>query len=111
MDDPTPGGRRDGLDPGEEHRTPDADRHHGGVKDPSHPDFFTTDHRYLSDPMDPLDQPERALTVDDHQSQTAGAGSATHADVGGRPPVPGTTRSDAPGDPRRERPTAEPDAT
>jgi hypothetical protein len=110
MDDPTPGGRRDGLDPGEEHRSPDADRHHGGVKDTAHPDFFTVDHRYLEDPMD-LDQPERRLVVDDHASRTVGASGVTQGEVGGQPAIPGETRPDQPGDPRRGLPTAEPDST
>jgi hypothetical protein len=108
-DDPTR--QRDGLDPGEEHETPGTARHHGGVRDPAHPDFFTTEHRDLPDPRDPLDQPERRLAVDDHASQTAGPGAATQAQVGGRTPVPGATRPDEPGDPRRDRPDAEPAST
>ena len=108
-DDPT--SPADGMDPGEEHRAPAAARHHGGVNDPEHPDFFTTAHRNLPAPVDPLDQPERRLTVDDHASQTAGPGAATQAQVGGRAPVPGATRPDDPGDPRRDRPDAEPAST
>jgi hypothetical protein len=110
-DDPTPGGDRDGMDPGEERRSPAVDRHHGGVKDPTHPDYFTVEHRYLPDPSDPLDQPERRLTVDDHASQTAGPGAATQAQLGGRTPSPGATRPDSPDDPRRDRPDAEPAST
>jgi hypothetical protein len=111
-DDPTPGGRRDGLDPGEEHRTPDADRHHGGVKDPEHPDFFSTDHRYLPRDVEVQGQPERSLVVDDHASATAGAGSRTQAQLAGPPPSsPDDPRPDAPGDPRGRLPDAEPDAT
>jgi hypothetical protein len=111
VDEPTDIGRRDGLDPGEEGKTPDADRYHGGVKDPTHPDFFTVDHRYLPDPTDPLDAPERRQTVDDHASQVSGPGAATQAELGGRTPAPGHDRPDAPQDPRRDRPDAEPAST
>jgi hypothetical protein len=99
-DDPTAPG--DGLDPGEEGRVPQAPRHHGGVIDPAHPDYFTTGHRFLPDPSDPLDQPERRLVVDDYASRTTGVSGTTqpHAPV----PDPST-------DPRRDRPVAEPDST
>jgi hypothetical protein len=108
-DDPTR--PRDGLDPGEEHEAPAASRHHGGVKDPAHPDFFTVDHRYLDDPSDPLAMPERRQVVDDHLSQTVGAGAATQAEIGGVPGKPGETRPDTPGDPRADLPVPAPDST
>lgn len=104
-DDPTR--PADGLDPGETGSVPLAPRHHGGVIDPAHPDFFTTAHRNLRPPDDPLAMPERRLTVDDHASQTAGPGAATQATMG-RPAETGETRPDAPGDPRADRPDAQP---
>ena len=105
-DDPTL--PNDGLDPGEEHAVTPAPRHHGGVDDPAHPDFFTTEHRGLPQAVDLRPQPERGLVVDDHASQTAGPGSATQAQVGGQPANPGTADPEAPGDPRRDRPDAQP---
>ncbi|HEX5828851.1 MAG TPA: hypothetical protein VFY23_15100 [Candidatus Limnocylindrales bacterium] len=99
-DDPT--SPADGLDPGDEGRRPPAPRHHGGVIDPAHPDYFTTGHRSLPDPTDPLDQPERRLVVDDHASRTTGAAGVTQPQA----PVP-----DPSGDPRRDLPVAEPDST
>jgi hypothetical protein len=105
-DDPTL--PNDGLDPGEEHAVPPAPRSHGGVDDPAHPDFFTTEHRGLPQAVDLRPQPERGLVVDDHASQTAGPGSATQAQVGGQPANPGTADPEAPGDPRRDRPDAQP---
>ena len=108
-DDPTL--PNDGLDPGEEHRVPPAPRYHGGVDDPAHPDYFTTEHRGLPQAMDLRGQPERGLVVDDHASQTAGAGAATQAELGGRPPVPGSTDAGDPRDPRHGRSDAEPSPT
>ena len=105
-DDPTL--PNDGLDPGEEHEVPPARRHHGGVDDPAHPDYFTTGHRRLPQSADLRGQPERDLIVDDHASQTAGRGSATQAQVGGRPANPGSADNEAAGDPRRDRPDAQP---
>ena len=97
----------DGLDPGEENRIPQAPRHHGGVDDPAHPDYFTTEHRHLPQSMDLRGQPERDLVVDDHASQTAGPGSATQAAMG-QPATPGSADRNTPGDPRRDRPDAQP---
>ena len=108
-DDPTT--PRDGLDPGDAERVPAAPRHHGGVNDPAHPDFFTTEHRDLPQPTDLAGSAERALVVDDHASQTAGPGAATQAELGGRPPAPGSTNPDDASDPRRDRPDAEPSST
>ena len=108
-DDPT--APNDGLDPGEENVTPQARRHHGAVDDPTHPDFHTTGHRFLPHGTDLAGMPERTLVVDEHSSQTAGPGAATQAQLGGRPPLPGSTDPDAPGDPRADRPGAEPDST
>ena len=108
-DDPT--APRDGLDPGDAGRVPPTPRSHGGVKDPAHPDFFTTEHRDLPQPADLRVSDERALVVDDHASQTAGPGAATQAELGGRPPVPGSTDTGDPRDPRHARPDAEPSST
>ena len=109
-DDPT--APADGLDPGDaSRRTPTDRRHHGAVDDPAHPEFATVEHRDLPQPADLVGGAERALVVDDHASQTAGPGAATQAVLGGRPPVPGSTDSDDPRDPRRERPDAEPSST
>jgi hypothetical protein len=108
-DDPT--APRDGLDPGDEERLPPTPRYHGGVNDPAHPDFFTTEHRDLAQPADLRGSDERALVVDDHASQTAGPGAATQAELGGRPPVPGSTDAGDPRDPRHGRSDAEPSPT
>ncbi|HET7830150.1 MAG TPA: hypothetical protein VFL03_11380 [Candidatus Limnocylindrales bacterium] len=104
-DDPTL--QSDGLDPGEENEVPQARRHHGGVDDPAHPDYFTTGHRRLPQAQDLRGQPERDLVVDDHASQTAGAGAATQATIG-QPAVPGSADSDDHDDPRHDRPDAQP---
>ena len=108
-DDPTT--PRDGLDPGDAERVPPTPRYHGGVNDPAHPDFFTTGHRDLAQPADLRGSAERALIVDDHASQTAGPGAATQAELGGRPPVPGSTDAGDPRDPRHARSDAEPSST
>jgi hypothetical protein len=108
-DDPT--APRDGLDPGDAEQVPPTPRYHGGVNDPAHPDFFTTEHRDLAQPADLMGSPERDLVVDDHASQTAGPGAATQAALGGRPPVPGSTDSGDPRDPRHAQPDAEPSST
>jgi len=105
-DDPT--APDDGLDPGEENEVPPAPRYHGGVDDPAHPDYFTTEHRGLPHGTDLAGMPERDLVVDDHASQTAGAGAATQGEVAGRAPIPGATDARMPGDPRRDRPDAQP---
>ena len=70
--------------------TPAERRHHGAVDDPAHAEFATVEHRDLPQPADLVGSPERALVVDDHASQTAGPGAATQAELGGRPPVPGS---------------------
>jgi hypothetical protein len=49
--------------------------------------------------------------VDDHANQTAGRGAATQAELGGRPPVPGSSDSGDPRDPRHARPDGEPSST
>ena len=108
-DDPT--APRDGLDPGDAERVPPTPRYHGGVNDPAHPDFFTVEHRNLAQPADLRGSPERALVVDDHASQTAGPGAATQAELGGRPPVPGSTDAGDQRDARHDRPDAEPSST
>ena len=108
-DDPTT--PRDGLDPGDAERVPTTPRYHGGVNDPAHPDFFTTEHRDLAQPADLRGSAERSLVVDDHASQTAGPGAATQAEIGGRPPVPGSTDAGDPRDPRHARSDAEPSST
>ena len=108
-DDPTT--PRDGLDPGDAERVPPAPRYHGGVNDPAHPDFFTVEHRDLPQPTHLAGSDERVLVVDDHASQTAGPGAATQAELGGRPPVPGSIERDDERDPRRDRPDAEPSST
>jgi hypothetical protein len=105
-DDPTR--PDDGLDPGEENLVPPAPRHHGGIDDPAHPDYFSTEHRRLPQAIDLTGMPERDLIVDDHASQTAGPGAATQADLGGRPAIRGSTDPAAPGDPRRDRSDAQP---
>ena len=91
--------------------TPSEPRHHGAVDDPSHAEFATVEHRDLPQPADLVGSAERALVVDDHASQTAGPGAATQAALGGRPPVPGSTEPDHPGDPRHDRPDDEPSST
>jgi hypothetical protein len=108
-DDPT--APRDGMDPGDADRLPPAPRYHGAVHDPAHPEFFTTEHRDLAQPADLRGSDERALVVDDHASQTAGPGAATQAQVGGRPPVPGSADAGDPRDPRHTRPDADPSPT
>jgi hypothetical protein len=108
-DDPTT--PRDGLDPGDAERVPPTPRYHGGVNDPAHPDFFTTEHRGLAQPPDLLGSPERDLVVDVHASQTAGSGAATQAELGGRPPVPGSSDTGDPRDPRHARPDADASST
>lgn len=102
----------DGLGPGADADRPDAPRPHGAVRDVGHPDFFTVDHRYLPDPVDPLDQPERRQVVDDYTTLTTGPGSVTDG-AGGVDPVTGwdAVRADTPGDPRRHLPDAEAPAT
>ena len=74
--------------------TPSERRHHGAVDDPAHAEFATVEHRDLPQPADLVGSAERALVVDDHASQTAGPGAATQAELGGRPPVPGSTDAD-----------------
>lgn len=69
MDDPTPGGRRDGMDPAEDERTPDAQRPHGGVRDIAHPEFYDIDTRRIPEPGDQLAPDPRALVVDDLESR------------------------------------------
>jgi len=83
-------------------------RHHGAIDDPAHAEFAMIEHRDLPQPTDLAGSPERALVIDDHASQTAGPGAATQAELGGRAPIPGSTDRNAPGDPRRHRPDAEP---
>ena len=97
----------DGLDPGEENRVPQASRHHGAIDDPAHPEYATTENRRLPQAQDLVGQAERDLVVDDHASQTAGPGSGTQATIG-EPANPGSADPDAPGDPRRDRPDAQP---
>jgi hypothetical protein len=104
-DDPTL--PNDGLDSGEENEVPPAGRHHERVDDPAHPDVFTPRHRDLPQAADLRGQPERDLVVDEHASQTAGAGSATQATIG-KPAVPASADRDHADDPRHDRPDGQP---
>jgi hypothetical protein len=65
---------------------------------PEQPESFTIGHRDLPDPRDPLDQPERRLTVDDYDGMVHGAGSLTQAEIGGLDPARFAGPGDAPGD-------------
>lgn len=73
MDDPTPGGRHDGMDPAEDARTPDAPRAHGGVRDTAHPEFHDAGVQAIPSPGDQLVADPRALVVDDLEMRALGA--------------------------------------
>jgi hypothetical protein len=63
---------------------------------PDRAESFTIGHRDLPDPRDPLDQPERRLTVDDYDAMVHGAGSLTQAEIGGRDPARFARAGEAP---------------